>query len=337
MQQLYPESLVTRCLPVNYNPKDESAFINDFSRTIPATYLLTLQNAFITNEGVAYQNLKIVEESLVSPAHYKSFGWRYVLSQIIKKKRINLFREETYIFPFNTWSLGYFHWFTDVIPRIYSLKEYCENSVLLLPQSYNSFHIDSLAPFHFKDIYNIPNGAYVFANKVLMPTHTAPTGNYNEIIMNGIRDLYFNYYDCSKEQIPHKKIYISRAKALRRKIRNEHEVESVLKAYGFQILYFEDLSFSQQIAICCSTEVIISQHGAGLTNMLFMKPGSKVMEFRREGDSTNLCYFSLASALKLKYYYQFGEAIDNSRTTFDGDIGINILELEKNIRVILNQ
>lgn len=38
--------------------------------------------------------------------------------------------------------------------------------------------------------------------------------------------------------------------------------------------------------------------------MLFMEADTAVLEFRHQGDTHNNCYFSLASALNIKYFYQ---------------------------------
>src|ERR1035437_4173888 len=59
--------------------------------------------------------------------------------------------------------------------------------------------------------------------------------------------------------------------------------------------------FEDQVAILSKARYVASNHGAGLTNMLFMRPGGRVLELRREGDAHNNCFFTLASALKLDY------------------------------------
>ena len=65
-----------------------------------------------------------------------------------------------------------------------------------------------------------------------------------------------------------------------------------------------DLSFKEQVSIVFHAKCLISNHGAGLTNMLFMEADTAVLEFRHYEDTHNNCYFSLASALNIKYFYQ---------------------------------
>jgi capsular polysaccharide biosynthesis protein len=74
--------------------------------------------------------------------------------------------------------------------------------------------------------------------------------------------------------------------------------------YGFEAIHFEDYSFEQQVRIASGAQYLVANHGAGLTNMLFMKSGGSVLELRQDGDAINNCYFALASALHLNYCYR---------------------------------
>lgn len=137
-----------------------------------------------------------------------------------------------------------------------------------------------------------------------MPTYTAPTGNFNDTLIKSLRIFLNDHFIINSKTSTCKKIYISRAKSRGRRIVNEEEVKLILEAYGFEIHHFEDYSFEKQIAIVQNANYLISNHGSGLTNMLFMKPERSVLELRQYGDNSNSCYFALASALDLHYLYQ---------------------------------
>lgn len=51
-----------------------------------------------------------------------------------------------------------------------------------------------------------------------------------------------------------------------------------LADFGFEYVVFEDLDPLEQIALMAGAEVMISQHGAGFTNMLFAAPDAYVIE-----------------------------------------------------------
>lgn len=95
------------------------------------------------------------------------------------------------------------------------------------------------------------------------------------------------------------KLYISRAKS-RRSLPGEHEIEKVLADKGFKVAYFEEMSFVEQLKAVRSANIIVSPHGAGLSNIIVAKPGTKVVEIMTQGWA-NSCYGHLASSLGLDY------------------------------------
>lgn len=98
-----------------------------------------------------------------------------------------------------------------------------------------------------------------------------------------------------------KKFFISRSKAEHRRITNEADICTELGKRGFQTVYLEELAVLEQIALFNNAEFIVAAHGAGLTNLLFAKPGTKVIEiFQAHEDST---FFDLAQILKLDYQF----------------------------------
>ena len=61
---------------------------------------------------------------------------------------------------------------------------------------------------------------------------------------------------------------------------NEEEIASVLREadYDVQIHNFAEKSFCEQVRIMQTSKVVISNHGAQLVNLLFLQPGSAVIE-----------------------------------------------------------
>lgn len=124
------------------------------------------------------------------------------------------------------------------------------------------------------------------------------------------------------------RIYISRRLAGRRRIVNESEIVQIFKKLDFQLIRAEDLSFEDQVKLFSRARYLVSNHGAGLTNMLFMKEGGRVLELRHVSDYVNNCYFNLASALNLKYYYQLCKAEKDSADPHAADVVVNPKETE---------
>ena len=64
-----------------------------------------------------------------------------------------------------------------------------------------------------------------------------------------------------------------------RTIQNIAQVQNFLAEYGFETVYLEGLTMADQITLFQGAEFIIGPHGAGLSNLLFCAPGTKVIEF----------------------------------------------------------
>ena len=120
-----------------------------------------------------------------------------------------------------------------------------------------------------------------------------------------------SYLFLRENLIPHAKIYnmkhkydriyISRSRATHRKILNETDFEEYLKSHNFHTLFLEDLGGIEQMAYFYNASVIISPHGAGLTNILFCKEGTEIIEIASNLMSSMEHFSHIAEIMKLKY------------------------------------
>ena len=330
---------VSRSLPANYSEEDSRYFLHELCRRMPDVYLKKVENICACDNGILLDGISVLPDSLPlgqSPgsifgkkARLKLFATRYVISLLGMRS------ESDCLWIADTWTGGYFHWMTDALPRLLVAQETCFSGILL-PQSLSrcKYVAPSLKPFYSGDIRF--TGKAVRCRSMLIPAHTAPMGSYNEVLVRRLRDVYASYY-CSasaQESLP-SKIYVSRSKALRRKVVNEQECIAVLVKYGFHVICMEDYEFDRQAQICLAAKFMVSNHGAGLTNMLFMQAGAAVLELRKKRDFHNNCYFALASALSLKYFYQLCESSNPSEDAYTADLIVDCLELEGNIQKML--
>jgi len=95
------------------------------------------------------------------------------------------------------------------------------------------------------------------------------------------------------------KVYVSR-QGVTRSFDNEAEIASFLRESGFQVCAPEKLSFEAQIELFRNAAVIVAPHGAGLSNLLWCRPGTRVLEIF-SARHFNDCYARLSSQLKLPY------------------------------------
>lgn len=305
MTTLLQGHLAIRRPPRNLVDADGHLFAHELERRIGPTRLHKVWDAHIVDGLVC---------TLLPPRHFARLtyltgqgwrpharGWRMAL-----RNAPGLFRPaeriDRAIWVCDVGSANFFHWMLDALPRLLTIEDRLQDHVLLLPEAYArpGFVKASLARIGVDRYRVIPAGRHVHVDELLVPDHTAESGNYNEPLVRSLRERLRGSVEPRR---PGRRIFISRAKAATRRIQNEQALLPILKHHGFEIHHFEDLHFDQQAALMVDAEYLVGVHGAGLTNMLYMPPGGRVLELRVEGDAHNNCYFALASAMGLAYYY----------------------------------
>jgi capsular polysaccharide biosynthesis protein len=337
---LCEETLSVRRLPENFDERDRILFGHELNRVIPATQLLELDHVNVNSDPIVFRAGRVLAES---------FGYRDQFIRWAKSRNLLKFFIRNYVFKsgqrlenkalwiIDNWSSAYFHWLVDALPRLYVIRHQLADSTLLLPKSYEAsrYILPSLAPFTVGNIRFIGHNQVFHCRKLLVPSHTGPSGNYNESIVRHLRELYRNYYAGMQNVGSFDKIYISRSKARVRRIINETDLAAVLKERGFRIVVLEDYPFEQQVKIVLNARYLVSNHGAGLTNMLFLPAGSNVFELRKCEDSHNNCYFTLASALGLEYYYQLCKPENPDEDAYSANIYVDLKLFRKNLELML--
>jgi capsular polysaccharide biosynthesis protein len=116
-----------------------------------------------------------------------------------------------------------------------------------------------------------------------------------------------------------------------RTIHNIGQVQSFLSRYGFETVYLEGMSMVDQIVLFQSAELIISPHGAGLANLLFCEPGTKVIELTPSIEMRQ--YFWLISEkLDLVHALQFCATVPDQN--FDAALNVDIRKLQALLRMV---
>jgi capsular polysaccharide biosynthesis protein len=320
---IYPISISRRKAPINFSIDDINLFEHEFCKYIPATTLVCLKNIYVLRDTLFHINtLKYFTSDThvypLSPKNlFKTFFLIFTKGTIVNNA----------IWIIDNWSDGYFHWFTDALPRLIASENKITSHVILLPIRYKKlpYILDSIKILNYQiEFYD----SKIFIRNLLLPSHTAESGNYNTSILKSLREKF----GIIENAVGFRKIYVSREKAFKRKILNENKLISLLKSFGYEIHYFEEYQLQKQIEVLQEAKYLIGLHGAGLTNMLFMPTNSNILELRIMADSHNNCYFSLASDLGMNYFYQQCEGT-NSETHFS-DVEVSLEELKGNIELM---
>lgn len=332
--------LIKRRQPVNLNPIHASIFEVVSGIELPEPSFEIHNWAVLLKNGILFTITGVKNQSLLYNVRLKEIGgYNLILKMLIKeslKMRFKFFKNDKVhvATAINEWSNNYFHWFTEVLPRIYFLKTQIPEFSILIPSNYIAdFQLTSLKLLNVPFIYF---EGMAILRKIYLPGRQAPySAHYNPKFIKELATKIKSRIDLSFDQGPY--IYITRRKAQIRKILNENEVLKILKDFSFCIIEFESLNFMQQVSIAHNAKVLMGMHGAGLTNMMFCNPETCIYEFSLEGEYMDKCYYTLADACDLKYYYQFCSSAKNNAVYQIADLFVDVNILKINLENLLKK
>lgn len=130
-----------------------------------------------------------------------------------------------------------------------------------------------------------------------------------------------------KSYIPNKnyskKIYISRSDTARRRIENETEIVDLLTNNGFENIVLSKLSQIESMYIFSNADIIIGGHGANLTNLIFCKPGTRVIEITTEQWAYVCRNFQLISLELAHIFFTYTTIVEDSYDPVCRSIRVN--------------
>ena len=109
-----------------------------------------------------------------------------------------------------------------------------------------------------------------------------------------------------------RRVFLSRADTGNRAMINEAELRSQLEADGYAVVVPGALGVLEQIALFRDASLIVGQHGAALTNLLFAPPGEEgpiVVELQQENYPA-LAFVKICQVKRLRYTAIFGRMVD---------------------------
>jgi hypothetical protein len=191
---------------------------------------------------------------------------------------------------------NYYHWLVEALPRL----DLYERSGLPIDRFYapirTRFQRETLA------LLGIPRDRIVPATR---QAHLAPARLVASSFHGGMsqRKADFLFHRFTAHLMPWAgpapRIFISRRGP--RSIVNEREVLRALQPLGFRSCRLETMSLAEQVAVFQRAECVVGPHGAGLTNLLFCRSGTKVIEIGTPYRPW-ACFYEIAHHRGLDYH-----------------------------------
>ncbi len=288
--------------------------------------ILQGKHIFIDENGYVFNRYEIFPCSFflrTKLAWLPSF--KHIQKSLLEKRKIKI---DEGIWIYDIWTPGYFHWFADALHRYFQIVNKLQRKLpLILPAELKNqkYITDSLERLEIKTFW-IESGTLVSVGVLYTIDYLHCPGTFTLGAMKTLRSKILDQ-QATKNNDRHRKVYISRAKAKIRKIENEEALIPMLKDVGFEVFYLENLQWEGQVELLASANVLLSLHGAGLTNMMWMPLGSQVIELRMKGSFEQWAYYEMAASFDHQYHYLLCEPQREGLDPHDGNVTVNVSEL----------
>jgi hypothetical protein len=265
--------------------------------TYPKTFVLTIGNGQIYSDTgiVIFKRRYLIDQLMWQRSPFEKLGSILYLKELKNLKKIKgralVLTQQCY----ETFS----HWMIEILPKL-SMVNKNDYDWIVLPQLNYPFQRESLQKMgiDFKKIIELEKESYIEFDEIIIPSFVSRTFFTPVWVSDYLRShlLPKKESDFKKK---YSKIFISREKAKHRRVVNENDIFVLLKPLGFHKVILEDLPLDEQIQLFNNAHTIISFHGSGLTNLIFCKPGSHLIELFQEHEDYS--FFYLSQTMKLKY------------------------------------
>lgn len=301
------------------------------------THLISRSGMILTNANLAWKSNYqfpldlFLQTWIISAASFVRRGAGRVEPQ--KGKRLGIVH--------TSWTLTYYHWLTESLPRILALTEAFPEAVPIFPHKEYENHAESLRAIGVDEFLTFPPEKNLIARDVLISASVPKYGTIDPAELIKVRDRIISYYQLTCDK-PSEVVYVTRRNASCRRVVNESEVLEALAPYHPTIAVMEELTFKQQVELMCSANVLIGPHGAGLANMMFMPKGSFIMEFvpdrrkmadynrARQSRKADPCFVRLADAMGHTHGFVACESKAGQwSSTHSADMVVNIPAMKK--------
>jgi len=197
-----------------------------------------------------------------------------------------------------TLGAGYCHWLLEELPRLLLVRR--ENPVVqIIAHSREPFIREALVAARFTGrVLEAGRYSHFECEQLIIPALVGEPGNPTMRVVELLAEFTEPLRTTSSGL--GERLYITRENAGRRRVTNEVELWRDLEAAGFKKVHAESLSWADQINAFARAKVIVAPHGAGLANLAFCQPGTRVLELFNRG-YFNPCFARLAEIKGLEH------------------------------------
>ena len=197
------------------------------------------------------------------------------------------------------WHNNYYHWATEHLLKLRAAERYREERgelpLLIIPPNPAEYMLDSLERMGYGKAEMRPwwlSGAEVSQLVVSSYPEVTPDS------LHWLRSRMLSPDDEPQKSERGLRLYVSRRDAAHRRVKNEAELEPLLKEHGFQVFVPSEHSLEEQIRLFRRAEMVVGPHGAGLTNLVW---GDDLKVIELFGEEIRFHYTHISRLLGFDY------------------------------------
>jgi capsular polysaccharide biosynthesis protein len=314
-----PSCIVTNPLPKTPHSHVRQQLAMDRDYEWPETFVVTIPNGRVWGTGhIITPDDQLLDDLSVD---FRAEKWtlRPKTASVVrywKYQKIAEYKKRLAVLSTDGADI-YYHWFFQLLPRFELIRRSGIDiqgiDYFIVNGASKSFQRDSLKALGIAHSRVIESSKipYLRAQELIVPSIPLDSGSYRPWMCQFLRTTFLKEGASRRVGSRGRRVYISRGLTSYRRVLNEADVIRSLGQRGFEEIKLEKLSMWDQAALMASCEAIVAPHGAGLSNIVFCSPGTKIVEIFSPELVTGF-FWKLSNQLSLDYYYILGSGSPES-------------------------
>jgi hypothetical protein len=169
---------------------------------------------------------------------------------------------------------NYTHWLLDALPRLALLHQFPSETGIIVPSALADWQRETLQLLGILERCRPTTNPHLAVDSYYFSSPTAMLDCYNPYGVNFLRESFLPKRDRNFRGPTR---FVIKRTGKWRPAANEDQMYRVFEKNGWCIVDTEQLSFAQEVALFHDAEAVAGLLGSGLTNVVFCKPGCKVI------------------------------------------------------------
>ena len=304
---LHEKSRKTKdALPLNQTALRHPAFNAGHFKQDWGAFVAEIRGAFVTGPSVG---VITPNRRLLTDVSFEFSGWpesHSAMRKVLFPKPT--FLKGTWVLLATTGGDSYYHHMAECAPRMDLLRRaglsrkkpdgWIVNGTKM-PYQKETWHRLGLDK---RKIRILTDGSYYQCERLWLPSLPNVPGRMWPETAGFLKKLFA----APSKRNPRRLLYVPRQGLPSRQLLDEERVTTFLRSLGFEIFLPGKMTVVEQARVFADARAVVGPHGGAMTNVVFMRPGSLVVEFFHPR-YVNPCYWRTAWANRCRYAYLLGE------------------------------